>query len=298
MVRPAAFGFNEETAASNAFQQNDTSLSKHEISEKARIEFDAFVEMMRRNGISVLVVEDAIEPHTPDAVFPNNWFSTHEDGTVVLYPMFAQVRRKEREKSALAQLETAFEVQRILHLEHLEAENCFLEGTGSLILDRVHRICYACLSPRTNWQALQQYCEHLNYEAVVFHATDKNGLDIYHTNVMMAIGETFAVMCSETITNLEERENVRQKLTETGKEIVEITWTQMERFAGNMLQVRNASNETFLVMSQQARASLSDAQVAQIEAHTKLLSSPLETIEKYGGGSARCMLAEIFLTAR
>ncbi len=294
MVRPAHFGFNTETAADNAFQVNDKSLTVKEIQQKAIAEFDNFVAILRGRAVNVVVAEDQSAPVKTDAVFPNNWITSHGDGTMVLYPMNAHSRRAERADNVIKQIETLFVVKKRIHLEHYEEVHTFLEGTGSMILDRVNEICYACLSPRTDLTLLDEWCEIMHYKRVAFHAVDDNGQDIYHTNVMMALGETFVVICMETIRNEAERLNLIKHFELTKKDIIEISLDQMMLFAGNMLQVRNDFDETFLVMSKQAYDSLNASQIAHIQRHTEILYADIKTIETYGGGSARCMMAEIF----
>ena len=294
MVRPASFGFNVETAANNAFQTDDKSLTVNEIEQKAVAEFDKMVAVLRGRGVNVLVAEDAPEPAKPDAVFPNNWLTTHDDGTMVLYPMNAPTRRAERSEAIQTMLETAFDVQKKIHFEHYEAVEKYLEGTGSMILDRVQEICYACLSPRTDLDLLDDWCDLMHFKRVAFRATDVDGKDIYHTNVMMALGETFVVICLETVRDEAERMNLIKHFELTNKDIIEISLAQMMRFAGNMLQVRNDFGETFLFMSEQAFGSLDATQIAHIQRYTEILFADIQTIETYGGGSARCMMAEIF----
>jgi hypothetical protein len=295
MVRPAHFGFNEQTAGDNAFQVDDGSLSQEEIRQKAVREFDEFVENLRSAGIRVVVAQDTDAPVKTDAVFPNNWVTFHENGAVVTYPMSAPVRRLERREDILEDLGRQFRVGERLHLEKYEQEGRFLEGTGSMILDRENRIVYACLSPRTDEGLLDEFCRLLGYEKVSFTAVDGNGRRIYHTNVMMALGESFVIICLETVKDALEKQLLRKKFAETEKELIEITLDQMLAFAGNMLQVRNQDGELFLVMSEQAFNSLDDEQLEEIMKHTDILYSPIPTIEKYGGGSARCMMAEVFL---
>jgi hypothetical protein len=294
MVRPAHFGFNPETAENNAFQTNDNSLTVKEIQRKAIEEFDAFVAILRGRAIHVLVVDDSPNPVKTDAVFPNNWITTHADGTMVLYPMNAVSRRAERSEPIIETLVQDYVVKKKIHLEHYEAVGKFLEGTGSMILDRVHEICYACLSPRTDLTLLDEWCDMMHYKRVAFKAVDERGQDIYHTNVMMALGETFVIICLETIRDTAERLHLIKLFEQTQKDIIEISLSQMLAFAGNMLQVRNDFDETFLVMSQQAYAALNASQIAHIERHTQILSADIKVIETYGGGSARCMMAEIF----
>jgi hypothetical protein len=298
MIRPANFGFNEETAASNAFQSNDKSLTISDIRERAKSEFDTFVQKLSAVGVAVTVYNEPETPIKPDSVFPNNWVSFHETDTVVTYPMFAAVRRLERDEAVLTLLAQKFKITERYHLEQYEKENKFLEGTGSLLLDRQNGFAYACLSPRTDLVVLDAFCALRNYSPVAFTATDGNGQQIYHTNVMMALGESFAVICLETIQNEAERAHLIATLEATEKEIIEISLAQMTKFAGNMLQVRGAHSESYLVMSEQAYLSLTKAQIVKIEEHTNILHSPLTTIETYGGGSARCMMAEVFLTAK
>lgn len=295
MVRPAHFSFNEETAGSNAFQSNDATQPATEISQKAVAEFDAFVERLRLAGVNVIVVQDTDKPVKPDAVFPNNWVTFHEDGKIVTYPMYATVRRLERREDILKNIQSEYRVEKKIHLEEYENIGQYLEGTGSMIFDRTNKIAYACLSPRTNLVLLKRFCKLTGYEPVAFHAVDGEGKEIYHTNVMMALGETFVVICLETVEDDEEAAELLQKFAETHKEIIEITMEQMMAFAGNMLQVRNAAGDTYLVMSEQAYRSLTETQVQQIQKHTNILFSPIPTIETFGGGSVRCMMAEVFL---
>lgn len=295
MVRPAKFGFNEQTAASNAFQTRDTSLSNEQIQQKAIEEFDRMVMLLRSRAINVVVAQDTKTPVKPDAVFPNNWVSFHEDGAVISYPMFANARRKERREPILKAIEKEFEITQRVHLEHFEGVKQFLEGTGSMILDRANEIVYACLSPRTDVRVLDELCETIHYKRLIFNAIDDKKQAIYHTNVMMALGETFVVICLDTIENKEERLNVIKMLEQTKKQIIEISLPQMKAFAGNMLQVRNTFNETFLIMSKTAYECLDALQINHIKKQTQILVVDIPTIEKYGGGSARCMIAEIFL---
>jgi len=296
MVRPANFGFNEETAANNAFQSRDGRLSPDAIRQKAVEEFDAFVQRLRDAGVDVLVALDSDSPIKPDAVFPNNWATFHQEGWLITYPMFAPTRRRERSENVLkVAFDAGFQVEKRVHLETGESTENYLEGTGSIIFDHQNRLAYACLSPRTDAGLLEELCRELGYEKVVFHAVDAHGQDIYHTNVMMAMGETFVVICLDTVRDAQERTMLENKFRETGKEIVLISLDQMNAFAGNMLQIRNDREETLLVMSEQAYRSLTPAQTQALERHTKLLHSPIETIETYGGGSARCMMAEVFM---
>jgi hypothetical protein len=294
MVRPANFGFNTETAENNAFQVNDTSLSVAQIQQKAVAEFDNLVAVLRGRAVNVLVANDSPAPVKTDAVFPNNWITSHGDGTMILYPMNAVSRRAERDENIIKVIESQFVVKKLLHLEHYEEVMIFLEGTGSMILDRKQDICYACLSPRTNLELLDEWCDIMHHKRVAFRAVDGQGQDIYHTNVMMALGENFVVICLDTVQNQDEKLNLIKHFENTNKEIIEISLAQMMSFAGNMLQVRNDFDETFLVMSKQAYDSLHPAQIAHIQRHTEILYADIKTIETYGGGSARCMLAELF----
>ena len=296
MVRPANFAFNEETAANNAFQSRDGKLNAAEMRERAMQEFDGFVAQLRAAGVDVLVAADTNTPVKPDAVFPNNWVTFHQEGWVVTYPMFAPTRRLERSDAIIEQvLENGFNAGKRLHFESSEPNGRFLEGTGSIIFDHQHRLAYACLSPRTDAGLLEDLCQDIGYQKVVFHSVDGNGQDIYHTNVMMALGETFVVICLDSVRDAGERKMLEEKFRETGKEIVDISLGQMNSFAGNMLQVRNTEGQTILVMSSQAFNALTPVQIQQLEALTRLLHAPIETIETYGGGSARCMMAEVFL---
>lgn len=295
MVRPASFGYNAETAVNNAFQSNDTSISNEDVANRAVAEFDSFVNLLKEKGILVHVIEDDKEPSKPDAIFPNNWISFHEDGTVITYPMFAKVRRLERNDHYIDLLEHDFWIVDHIHLEEAEEDNIFLEGTGSMVFDRVNRIAYACLSPRTDKDLFEDFCKLTGYEPVSFTSVDENDQLVYHTNVMMAMGESFVVICLESIKDESERTLLKNKFIETNKEIIEISLEQMNSFAGNMLQVQSQSGNTYLVMSQTAYNSLDQDQINRLKSHTELLVPGIDTIEKYGGGSVRCMMAEIFL---
>lgn len=295
MVRPTYFGYNPETAENNTFQTQDNTLTTPQIREKAVEEFDEFVALLRAAGVDVMVIDDP-PPKATDAVFPNNWISFHDNGTIITYPMFATNRRIERQESIVEKVKNKFKTENHIRFESYEDKDMFLEGTGSMIFDRVHRIVYACLSPRTHPELLDKFCQWADYEKVVFTARDAEGVDIYHTNVMMAVGETFAVICLDSIVNKKERKMVREKLESTGKTVIPISLEQMNAFAGNMLQVKNQNGDSFLVMSEQAYNSLDPTlQVMKLHGHTSILCSAIDTIEKYGGGSVRCMMAEIFL---
>lgn len=292
MVRPVAFCYNEETAVNNAFQRAGVDT---DINEQAQNEFDYFVTVLQSHGIDVTVVDDTPEPHTPDSVFPNNWASYHEDGTIVIYPMFAPNRRNEREKNVIDVINEKFIIRSSFNLTDYEPDEIYLEGTGSMVLDRENRIAYACVSPRTHPTAFYDFCAQLNYTPVLFSATDADENAIYHTNVMMCLADEFVVICFESLNSEQEINMLLEKFEATEKDIILINLEQMKRFAGNMLQVKNKDGEKFLVMSTQAYKSLSKEQVEQLGIYNQILHAPLYTIEQNGGGSARCMMAEIFL---
>ncbi len=293
MIRPAAFGFNPQTAESNAFQQK-VDLSDKEIQKKVLEEFDQMVSNLRKLGTDVLVFEDKKEPLTPDAIFPNNWFSTHAGGTLCLYPMEAETRRLERDPDIIEALGEHFKVKRTLDISHSENQGMFLEGTGSLILDHSNQIAYACLSSRTNPKALDTWAALMKFETVEFRAFDEKQNAIYHTNVMMCLGDDFAVVCLESISDNAEREKVIGSLKKTEKEIIAISFDQMNNFAGNMLLLKNNRDEKILVMSERALGSLGVNQRETLESKVKIAAFNIETIENCGGGSVRCMIAEIF----
>ncbi|BDC99110.1 citrulline utilization hydrolase CtlX [Persicobacter psychrovividus] len=297
MMRPVRFGFNEQTAGSNAFQSAETSLSVDEIQERALAEFDAFVARLRAHGVKVMVVQDTPEPHTPDSIFPNNWISFHEDGRVVLYPMMADNRRQERRMDVFTQLqeEFGFRIQQIIDVTDNENQGEIVEGTGSIIFDYPHQLAYANRSDRTTEKLFFQICERLGFEGILFDALDKDGNTIYHTNVVMALGDKFAVICGDVIPTDQERELVFEKLRNSGHEIVTISYDQMIAFAGNMLQVENEKGETFLLMSQSSFDVLTATQKATLEKYTNLLPMNVNTIEQFGGGSVRCMVAGVHL---
>jgi hypothetical protein len=295
MIRPSRFDFNKETAVNNSFQINSGDSS---VPEKALQEFDQLVIQLRANHIDVTVVQDTIEPYTPDSIFPNNWISFHSDGTICLYPMFAENRRKERKPSVLYQISSKFKITNTVDFTEQEERGRFLEGTGSMVLDREHKIAYACLSVRTDENVLQQFCDEMGYTPIVFEALDGEGYPIYHTNVMMCVGDQYAIICLDSIPHETERENLIQSLVGTGKIIVSISINQMNQFAGNMLQVENTLGTKYLVMSSQAFNSLTEDQTIQINRFNEIIHSDISTIEKNGGGSARCMIAEVFLPVR
>ena len=298
MMRPSNFGYNEQTAQSNAFQSQSYDLTKSEIHARAVEEFDAFVNKLMSKGVNVIVVQDTLEPVKPDAIFPNNWISFHQNGTIITYPMEAPMRRKERRQDVIDKLANEFEINAVFNLEKFEEENIFLEGTGSLVLDRENKIAYACLSSRTSDKLLDYFCKINGYKKVEFQAMDNDNQSIYHTNVMMALGKTFVVICLDCIKDLNERNIVEHHLRTSKKEIIDISMDQMMAFAGNMLQVAATEGSDYLVMSRQAFDSLNTDQIEQIERHTQILYSEIGTIEKHGGGSVRCMMAEVFLPSK
>ncbi|PKP40051.1 MAG: amidinotransferase [Bacteroidetes bacterium HGW-Bacteroidetes-13] len=298
MVRPANFRMNEQTAVNNFFQSK-TPASPEQVNALAQNEFDNFVKKLRSVGVHVIVVDDTASPDTPDALFPNNWISFHANGNVALYPMFAENRRLERRDDILERVESeGFIIENIIDYTTAEEEQIYLEGTGSLVLDRAHQKAYCALSPRADEDLIIEFCEDFEYTPVIFTAyqtVNDQRLQIYHTNVMMALAETFAVICLESIDDKSERKNVVKHLKENGKEIIDISEEQMEKFAGNMLQVKSKNGIPFMVMSEVAFQCLSQTQVNAIRKHCEILYSSLSTIEKCGGGSARCMMAEVFL---
>jgi len=294
MIRPVNFAFNAETAANNTFQVRKDEIN---IQGKALKEFDEFVNVLRQNGVEVTVVEDSPEPNTPDSIFPNNWISFHGDGTVLLYPMYAPNRRAERKEHVLEEIDKHFLVKKKIDLSYNERDNLFLEGTGSMVLDRDNRFVFACLSPRTDEKVLDEFCKNMNYGAIVFHSVDEAGQPIYHTNVMMCIADLYVVICLDSIRDTEEKNKVIAAIQKTGKEIIGINYDQLNHFAGNMLQIENRKHEKLLVMSTQAFQSLSEEQVQKLSGYNSIIHAPLNTIEVNGGGSARCMMAEIHLPA-
>lgn len=298
MVRPAHFGFNPETAESNFYQNRDSRAEK-EIQQLAVAEFDGFVALLRDQGVEVLVVEDSESPMKTDAIFPNNWLSTHPDGKVILYPMLSPNRRLERRKEILEQLfHLGFGISEIIDLSFFEEHGQFLEGTGSMVLDRQAKVIYACFSERTHPVPLEYVGKLLGYQVVSFEAMQEVGgtlSPIYHTNVMMHVGTDIAVVCLETIVKSAERQKVKDALANSGKKVIPITARQKFQFAGNMLEVSNDGGEKFTVMSQAALDSLNVGQIQQIEKYTTIISPAIPTIEKLGGGSVRCMMAEVFL---
>lgn len=290
MIRPLHFVFNEETAVNNSFQVKDDTGN---LTEKAVREFDFFVSELRNQGVDVTVVEDSPAPHTPDAIFPNNWISFHESGTYCLYPMFAPNRRKERKAEVLDIVKKKFHFHKLIDFTRYESENLFLEGTGSMVLDRENRLAYACISPRTNIEVLDDFCGKLNYRPVVFHSTDESGLAVYHTNVMMCIADRYAVICLDSIPDPAEKKRVTDTIVSSGKEIIGISHAQMNHFAGNMLQLENDRKEKILVMSSAAWQALENDQRQKLSQYNRIVHASLQSIETNGGGSARCMIAEV-----
>ena len=295
MIEPAAFGFNAETAQNNYFQVNSENA---ETQNRALQEFNNLVEKLRSKGINVITVKDTLEPHTPDSIFPNNWISMHQDGTVVLYPMCAVNRRWERRNDILEILKRNFSVKEIIDFSAPENDGKFLEGTGSMIFDHDNKLAYGSVSLRLDEQLFREFCEKFGFTPVVFHSyqtANNERLPIYHTNVMMCVADQFVVICLDCIDDETERVNVVNAIVNSGKEIIEISESQMQRFAGNMLQLQNPEGKKFLVMSLSAYQSLTPEQISNIEKYSEIIYSDLETIETNGGGSARCMLAEVFL---
>lgn len=302
MIRPVAFNRNEQTIVNNYYQQAHRGESALVIHEKALKEFDNLVMALQKIGVNVTVIEDTVEPNTPDALFPNNWISFHATGEVCLYPMFAENRRAERRQAILTQLQQAgFQIKQIIDYSNYEAEAQYLEGTGSMVLDRANAVAYCTLSARSNESLLQQFCNDFNYSPVVFSAkqTVRGKREfIYHTNVMMSVAEQFAMICLESIDDKTERELVISWLEKTGKDIISLSQEQLTQFAGNVLQVQGGGEQSYLIMSDKARQSLTDSQKKSIEMYVPMVSVNLDTIEFYGGGGVRCMLAEIFLSKK
>jgi hypothetical protein len=299
MIRPINFRMNEQTAVNNYYQQEIDNVLSSTLNSKAQNEFDAFVYKLRSFGIHVIVVSDSDEFDTPDSIFPNNWISFHKDGTIGMYPMFAENRRLERREDIIEQVESeGFFIENVVDYTSAEEDDVFLEGTGSMILDRENNKAYCALSPRADEELFIEFCEDFEYTPIVFTANQTVGEQreaIYHTNVMMCIAETFAIVCLSSIDDKKERKNVLKHLKEDGKKVIDISEDQVSNFAGNMLQVHGKDDERFLIMSQSAFDSLTNSQKAQINNHCKIISSSLATIEACGGGSARCMMAEVFL---
>ena len=299
MVRPANFGYNPETADNNVFQSNNDSRSIEEIAAMAMKEFDELLSRLEAASIEVVVIEDSVQPKKTDAVFPNNWFTTHDDGRIILYPMYSPNRRLERRTDIIDYLQETYEVSEVKSYTAHEDKGVILEGTGSMIIDRPNEIIYACLSQRTDQRLLDDLAAELGgYEVMGFVAVDDQGVPYYHTNVIMTLGDDLAIICLESIADPNERARVEEKLKSTGKVIVDISRSQVLKYCGNMLQVNNTKGEQYMVMSQSARDHLTPSQISQIESYVTILSSPIDIIEEYGGGSARCMLAELFLAPK
>ena len=292
MVRPYQFYFNQQTAANNFFQSN---INIENANELAIAEFDAMVEKLRAHQIKVNVVQDTKDPSTPDSIFPNNWVSTHEGGTLCLYPMFAQNRRAERKLSVIDFLESNYQIQNTLDLTDLEKEGIFLEGTGSMVLDHQNKLAYGCLSERLDKNAFYEWCDKMQFKAIAFKAVDDKAQPIYHTNVMMCMGDQFVVICLDSIPNEKEKQMLVDSFDQTNKEVIEISQDQLNHFAGNMLQVFDINEKPHLIMSEQAHTSLDPAQVKSLEKYNPILPISIPTIEALGGGSTRCMMAEIYL---
>ncbi|QJD78926.1 citrulline utilization hydrolase CtlX [Spirosoma rhododendri] len=296
MIRPVRFGFNDQTADSNTFQDSEIAAQTKDVAQNdARQEFDDMVQQLRASGVEVLVYDDTDEPYTPDSIFPNNWVSFHASGKVVLYPMLAENRRAERRQEIIDDLAKTYHVSRVVDLTHFEQEGKFLEGTGSLVFDRMNRVAFACLSPRTDAAVLAEFAAQTGYRTVSFDAVDANGTPIYHTNVLMSIGDTFAIICLSAIPDPDERLMVRQELESLGKRVVDITMDQMAHFAGNVLQVKTNKGRKLLVMSTQAYKAFTKQQISLLNEYATPMHFDLHVIEGNGGGSARCMMAEVHL---
>ena len=286
-----------QTAASNSFQQN-TGADENTIAQKALEEFDHFAETLHAKGVNVIIFEDTVSPIKPDAIFPNNWISFHSDGTVILYPMCTPNRRIERRQDIIENLKRRFTISNIINLSSFENEGKFLEGTGSIVFDHDNKIAYASISQRTNRDLFLNLCATLNYKSVCFHSHNEQEQEIYHTNVMMCIAEKYCVLCTESIDNADDRELVVSTLKSSGHEIVEISLQQMNNFAGNMLAVQTTDNKQLLILSQSAFDSLTEQQIQTLSKYAELHPIPIPTIETIGGGSARCMMAEVFLSSK
>jgi len=294
MIRPVNFGYNEQTGKDNAFQHENKDLSSSDIKSKAIAEFDIFVGLLRRAGIQVTVFDDTPDPAKPDAVFPNNWITFHQDDSIITYPMYAPVRRLERRRDIVDHFLSKNTQASYTDLGDYELVGVFLEGTGSMVLDRVNRIAYACESHRTHLGFFERYCEHMGWEPLPFKASDRNDAAIYHTNVMMAIGQEWAVICEEAMEIPSERNKVLEKLESTGHKIIPISYVQMMNFAGNILQVNSSKGASYIILSQRAYESLDANQTNALGQFGELLVIPLNFIETFGGGGVRCMMAEVF----
>ena len=292
MVRPFQFYFNQQTAANNFFQSN---INIENANELAIAEFDAMVEKLRAHQIKVNVVQDTKDPSTPDSIFPNNWVSTHTNGTLCLYPMYAENRRAERKSSVIEFLQSNYKIENTLDLTDLEKEGIFLEGTGSMVLDHQNKIAYGCLSERLDKEAFISWCDKMQFKPITFKAVDDKAQPIYHTNVLMCMGNQFVVICLDSIPNEQERQMLLDSFARTNKEVIEISQDQLNHFAGNMLQVFDITEKPHLIMSEQAYKSLHTAQLKSLEKYNPILPISIPTIEALGGGSTRCMMAEIYL---
>ena len=291
MIEPVCFEYNKQTAENNPFQKEGFEIGAQE---KALIEFNNFLKILKDNNVNVVVAKDTPTPKTPDSIFPNNWFSTHEGGILVLYPMFAQNRRDERKQIFIDEIKKNINCKSIIDLTVWENKGKFLEGTGSMVLDRVNKIAYACKSPRTCEEVFNDFCSKLGFSPILFNAVDKNKTMIYHTNVLMCIGSTFAILCDDSIPDEKEKAMVIESLEKSGKRIIKISLEQLKNYAGNMLEIKNKDGKRLLVMSQTALDSLNNEQKEYLEKECKILHPKIECIEVNGGGSARCMLAELF----
>ena len=299
MIRPKHFNFNHETAKNNHFQKEEKTLKNKEILQNAISEFEELVKKIKQKNIKVEIFEDREEVITTDSIFPNNWISLHKDGKIYVYPMFSEIRRKEKRIDIInSYRDNGYLINETIDLSKYEKENKFLEGTGSMVLDRENKLCYAAISERTSRKVLNKFCETSAYEAIAFKSYqtfENKRKEIYHTNVMMCIADKYVIICLDSIDNIDERKSVIKKLIESKKEIIEINEKQCNNFAGNMLQVKNNQNKKFLIMSKSAYNSLSKEQLKLITSHNEIIYSSLDTIEKLGGGSARCMITENFL---
>ena len=293
MVRPYQFYFNQQTAANNFFQSN---INIENANELAIAEFDAMVEKLRAHQIKVNVVQDTKDPSTPDSIFPNNWVSTHTNGTLCLYPMYAENRRAERKSSVIEFLQSNYKIENTLDLTDLEKEGIFLEGTGSMVLDHQNKLAYGCLSERLDKEAFISWCDKMQFKPITFKAVDDKAQPIYHTNVLMCMANQFVVICLDSIPNEQERQMLLDSFAQTNKEVIEISQDQLNHFAGNMLQVFDITEKPHLIMSEQAYKSLHTAQLKSLEKYNPLLPISIPTIEALGGGSTRCMMAEIYLS--
>lgn len=297
LIEPVAFRYNEDSARTNAFMRELPGVEADEVQARALVEFHRLVERLRSEGVRVLVRRDTSVPPAPDAIFPNNWVTFHEDGLAILYPMEPAIRRRERRPDILEWLvrEQGFRIRDVLDLSHHEREGRYLEGTGSMVLDRKHRIVYACVSPRTTPSLLDEVAENLGLSIVLFHGTDTGGVPVYHTNVVLALGTRFAILCAESIRDESERRRVLESLESTGHDVVTISLSQLHAFVGNAIELVDDEGVSLLVMSQRAADALSAAERRRLERYARIVSSPIDVIEECGGGSVRCMIAEIFL---